>query len=159
MENTELLRRIGFFKGLTAMEMLRFNRIIISQHVKAGDIIINQEEKGDAVYVIKSGSVEVLIQKQGDERPVHINTLEALSHFGEMALLDDSRRSATVRAITDCSLIILKRHDLERILDSDQELAVKFYRSVATTLSQRLRSADDTIYAVRSMLNSIAAPN
>lgn len=155
MENTELLRRITFFKGFTAMEMLRFNRIIISQHVKAGDTIISQGDEGDSVYVIKNGTVQVMLQKEGDKEPVLINELKELSPFGEMALLDGGERSATVKAVTDCSLIIIKRQDLEKILESDLELAVKFYKAVATTISGRLRIANDTIYAVRSMLNSI----
>ncbi len=154
MENTELLRLTSFFKYFSTMEIMRFNRIIVSKTVPAGEDIIHVGDPGDALYVIKHGRVGVLIDKKHDSPAVQVNTLGEMDYFGEMSLLDGEPRSATIKAITDTQLIVLKRQDLEQIIGTDYELAAKFYKSVAIALANRLRKANETIYSATSMLAS-----
>jgi CRP-like cAMP-binding protein len=70
-----------------------------SVHFSAGDVIFAEGDKGDVMYVIRSG--EVTIEHQGHA----METLRAGGIFGEMALIDGSPRSATVRAKTDCEVV------------------------------------------------------
>jgi CRP-like cAMP-binding protein len=154
MENTELLRGTSFFKYFSTMEIMRFNRVIFSKNVPAGEDIIRVGDAGDALYVIKHGRVGVMVDKDPNSPPIQVNTLGEMDYFGEMSLLDDATRSATIKAITDTQLIVLKRSDLEKIINSDFEMAAKFYKSVAIALAHRLRKANETIYTTTSMLAS-----
>jgi CRP-like cAMP-binding protein len=153
MENTELLRKIFLFKDFTAMEVLQFNKILTSLHVKAGERVIQQGDISDSLYVIKSGAVEVYLEDPMQQ--VVLTSLRAVDHFGEMALLDDSPRSASVRATEDTVLIMIKREPLEAILNADHGCASKFYKALSKALALRLRNSNNAIAKVRDSLAKV----
>ena len=83
---------------------------------KKGDILLREGEQGDVAYVIESGSVEVLIQRDG--ALIQIGTRGPGSIIGEMAMIDDKPRTATIRAIEDCQVLEISRDDFSRRVDS-----------------------------------------
>ncbi len=89
------------------------------KHVRAGEIIIRQGTVGDAAYILEQGRVEIYIEKQG-AAPQFVGTRGTGTIIGEMALIDSAPRTATIRAIEDCTMIVLTRADFERrMLSSD----------------------------------------
>lgn len=156
MENTELLKKIFLFKQFTAMELLDFNRVVESHTVQPGDTIISQGEIGDALYIIKRGTVDVMLT--GGESPIILTTLSAIDHFGEMALLDDNPRSATVRAATEVELLIVKRSQLETALAKKPVIAAKFYRAMSCAMAERLRKSNDAVFKARDQLGRVLPP-
>ncbi len=83
----------------------------------AGDVIINEGEAGDRLYIIHRGQVEVLASDtSGHQRP--LNVLREGDHFGEIALLYDVPRTATIRALTPVQLYSLNREDFDSLLAS-----------------------------------------
>ena len=91
--------------------------------------------------IVNSGKVSVLKSNQDFEK-VEIATLQAGRTFGEMAVLDGERRSATCVAATDCNLLTLSKDSLDRMLLDVPATAAKVVRAVAISLSRRLRMAD-----------------
>jgi len=94
---------------------------------KAGETIIRQGEEGDKFYIIKSGQVEISIQKDGG--PAQIVALLARGdYFGEIALIKKVPRTATARAVSDCSLLTLERADFELLMSQKVDLGPRIDR-------------------------------
>jgi MFS family permease len=102
-EQVELLRRIPIFAPLAAPQLERLARALVEVRVEPGVAVFEEADLGDHFYVIAEGRAEVEI---GDER---VRTLEAGDFFGEIALLRDVPRTATVRALTPIRLLALDR--------------------------------------------------
>ena len=83
---------------------------------KKGEILIREGEKGESAYVIESGNVEILIQR--DAALIQIGTRGPGSIIGEMAMIDDRPRTATIRAIEDCNVMEISRDDFARRVDA-----------------------------------------
>lgn len=85
---------------------------------KKGDIIFRQGEAGECAYIIEKGRVEIFLEEGGVETP--IAKLEVGEIFGEMAIIDSSPRSASVRAIEDCCLSLVSKSQLSsRLAEAD----------------------------------------
>jgi hypothetical protein len=91
------------------------------EHVPAGTTIVREGEPGDKLYIVKSGEVSVLAHGSG-ERDVEVATLAMMDYFGEIALLRDVPRTATVRAHGPVELYSLSRADFQQILARSEEL-------------------------------------
>jgi CRP-like cAMP-binding protein len=79
-------------------------------HFQKGDIIVRKGEVGDRLYIIESEEVEIIHQEPGE--PEHVLALRSAGDsFGELALLKDVPRAATVRCITPVDVIIFNRKD------------------------------------------------
>lgn len=86
---------------------------------KKGDVIIRQGERGDAFYIIESGTVDVFTTEKGDEP---IARLESGHFFGEKALISEDVRQATCIASSDVNCLTLTREDFVRMLGNLQDL-------------------------------------
>jgi CRP-like cAMP-binding protein len=100
-----------------------------------GELIVCEGEPGDAMYVIEAGVVEVTADD------VLLSTLERGDIIGEMSLIDDAPRSATVRALTDCALV---RIDRDRFMELG-ESSLEFFRFMMAVMSERLRQSNSLI--------------
>jgi len=89
---------------------------IKNQHFEPGDIVFHQGDLGDSVYVIEKGECEVVKQEDGVERTVA--TLRGGNYFGEMAVLSDVTRNATVRARTAMEVLIIPKDDFNQLRKS-----------------------------------------
>jgi len=86
----------------------------------AGETIVRQGEVASRFYIITSGEVEVVEAVNGAERP--LRRMGPGRHFGELALLQNVRRSATVRAVTDTTVLALARQDFTSLVGNMPEL-------------------------------------
>src|SRR5207248_11692698 len=92
--------------NLTPLPIGRSNTVV-PMRFGAGESIVRDGELSGRFYIITDGEVEVLHRVDGQEKP--IRRLHAGDYFGELALLGDRRRTATVRAVTDTSLLSIAR--------------------------------------------------
>jgi len=136
MTTEELLARVDLFRSLNKKHLAQVARLAERQQFAPGQVIVKQGDTGLGLYVIASGRVEVQQERTGAE-PIVLNTLGPGDFFGEMALLDDYPRSATViaREPTEC-LTLSKWHFLAE-LESHPEMALP----LLPILSRRLRAA------------------
>ena len=106
----ELLRKVPFFNDIPAEEFEKMAALMRARTVAKYEDIIRQGQVGDSLFLIARGVVRVSRRERGESRD--IATLMARDFFGEMALLHQEPRTATVRAVTPCSLYELKREDI-----------------------------------------------
>ena len=109
--------------------------MITLRQYEAGETIIKENDMGDAVYILEEGRARVT--KQLDERQIHLGTIEAGEPFGEMGMIDDKPRSATVTALEDTRVREIHRNDFLESLQTDPDAAVAILR----VLFERLREA------------------
>ena len=129
------------FKSLPPAEIQTAARYFTLLKIEEGDVIFSEGDPGIFMSIVNSGDVSVQKINQ-DEENVEIAVLHKGRSFGEMAVLDGERRSATCIAATDCTLLTLSRDALDKMLSESTRTAAKVIRAVAVSLSKRLRMAD-----------------
>jgi CRP-like cAMP-binding protein len=120
---------VARFWELGEQETARFYSRLKEERVRAGQVIIRQGEQGDKFYIIKSGQAEVVVSRQG-EPDLAAAVLSRGDYFGEIALIKNVPRTATVRALADCSLLVLERKDFEDLVASKMELGQRIDRLI-----------------------------
>ncbi len=143
MEKIKSLEQTPLFSHLDAADLQNLSQISKRVIFEKGQKVIAQGDAGDTLFVIESGAVRVL--RKGGEGMEEIARLSAGQHFGEMALIDEERRSATVEAIEHSELIKIERGDLQSLLAKDISFAKRFYHSLAKYLSLRLRETSKNL--------------
>jgi CRP-like cAMP-binding protein len=112
------------------------------------EIIIRQGERGDYMYEILDGKVEVLQEKEGKE--VRLAVLEKGNFFGEMAIFERETRSATVRALGDVRVLTVDKRILLRRISEDPSLALR----ILEKMSNRIRDLDNELVRLRMEIES-----
>ena len=148
---TEILRRIPLFQHMTYKELLAILGIARGRQFEKGQSIIKEGDQGDELFVLFRGKVDVL--KGG----LRIATLKAGGHFGEMGLVDQAPRSATVVALDETSAVSIDRDSLLKLMRRDSLLAVKLLWSFVQVLSERLRNTNDALAGLKHELDEVRA--
>lgn len=117
-ENLELLSKCELLRHLTPDDIEPLLEHVQKCPFPAGETVFKAGDPGDALYIIASGAVEVI--NHDDNK---IADLGAGQAFGEMALLSGGNRTATIRAKSDCQLLLIKKADFDKILVDDPVLA------------------------------------
>lgn len=107
---------------------------------KAGEYIFQEGELGRDMYIVHQGQVEIL-QRLGGEKEQRLGVLEKGDFFGEMAILEDMPRTASARALTDCTVVRVDAATFDQMLRGNPEIAVRMLRK----LSRRLRQTDELL--------------
>lgn len=128
-ERSARLRSVDLTSGLDRVALARLAAYMDPVPVREGETVISEGETGDALYIVVRGTFSAFV---GDER---VNTIGPGHYVGELALLVDEPRSATIRADTDGEVLRLDRERFTELLGRDAAAA----RAVATTLARRLR--------------------
>lgn len=122
------MRAIPLFAGLNETDLRSLSESFLSERFAAGADIILQGEPGDKLYLIVQGEVEVL-QNTG-ERNQRLATLSTGDYFGEMALVSDQPRAATVRALRTTQLYSLARPDFAALLNGQPTLQTAIHQTM-----------------------------
>jgi len=147
---SELLRNIYLFKDMSRDEIDPILKACTTEMFGKGDVVFSQDDAANALYIIKFGSVRIL-QKTKNGDAVEVSVLGTGSHLGELPLVDDGKRSATVEANEKTELIRIDYAGLKSALHSNAMTAVKFYRALAHFLAGRLRVTTTDLSFAREM--------
>ena len=153
MQTAAFLQQQPLFGGVNDRAMGAIMPLLREANFASGDLIVREGEQGDCLFVICSGSVEVLKSSPAaaGEYGQRIAVLKVGDVVGEMELIDLQTRSATVRALEPVSVVALSSDDLLRICESDLPTFALLALNLARELSRRLRNIDEM--AVRHMAN------
>jgi len=122
------LRNCPLFASLTPGTLSSVaDKVQIERH-PAGSVVVRQGDPGDKFYVIKSGTLEVLIEDEGEIRPG--KPLSSGEFFGEIALMTGETRTATVRTQTAAELYSLGKDEFQRVLDSSDSFEAELRKVV-----------------------------
>jgi CRP/FNR family cyclic AMP-dependent transcriptional regulator len=141
---TGALRSSPLFESLSADQLAKVAEIAILRRVPAGESVFREGSSGDEMYVVLEGTVRISkeIPGAGEEA---LSLLGPGSTFGEMAAIDDAPRSADAVAHGDCSLLAIRREDLDRLMFLDKDLAYALLWAFVRTLSARLRETSERL--------------
>jgi CRP-like cAMP-binding protein len=137
----EILAGSPLFDNLLPNELVMVAELFSVREYAAGDLVFNEGDVGDSMYVIAKGSVEILRKNAKGELGV-IATLETPQFFGEMSLIDKEYRSATVRAKTDATLLQLTNENLHIFAKNYRNGFTWVVVNIARVLSSRLRETN-----------------
>ena len=126
--NIDILKKTPLFSNLSDNELTKIGEIIKQNEYKQGDIIIKEDDliSANTFYIIHQGIIEV-IKNYGETEELIITTKERGDFFGEISLIDDQPRSATIRAAGPTSMYEITRKDLNHILYSYPDLMYKMF--------------------------------
>ena len=140
INSLEVLSKIALFDGLSERQLRDIADRLHQQSYPAGAHIVEQGQVGFGLFMIVSGGAEVQYTSADGSMSV-VNSLGSYDYFGEMALLDDGPRSASVVATVETTCLLLDRIDFLAILMNGLEMGVL----IATELAKRVRKLLDTI--------------
>jgi CRP-like cAMP-binding protein len=146
LDNSELA------DGLTPEQMARVVAVGEVRNFDASDLICDEHERGDELYIIENGTVEVWLDPSsiGDDASDarKIASLQAGQTCGELALLDGGVRSAQLRAgAHGAKLMAFRRRDLLALCEADTGIGYRIMRNLAGALALRLRLQDMRLYS------------
>lgn len=134
------LREIPLFGELTEEEMGFIAQNAIVKHFPRHAIIINEGDQTDSLYVIIDGQVRIFLDDENG-REVTLNSQGPGEFLGELSLLDDAPRSASVMASQPCQFVIITKPSFEQCLVEHPAIAFKLLKSLA----RRIRQLSDDI--------------
>tara|TARA_B100001750_G_C15381531_1_gene532691 strand:- start:157 stop:747 length:591 start_codon:yes stop_codon:yes gene_type:complete len=134
----DVLKRIQIFDGLSNRELRNFARISYQRTYAENETIVIEGQDSAGMYVILDGTVKVT-RKVEDGTTITLKTLEDGTFFGDVGLLDNAPRTATVTAIRSSRIIGFFRPELLTLIESDPKLASKVIFVLAKVLASRLR--------------------
>ncbi|MEE8056805.1 MAG: cyclic nucleotide-binding domain-containing protein [Pseudomonadales bacterium] len=140
-ERIHLLQAMPFFGAISDSSVTLILELSETQLVKAGDLFFQQDDRGDSLYLLEKG--KVVIFKKTDNKEYILRYAEDGACFGELALIDYTPRSASVRAETDCTAIKIPSSALHTLYQQDPEQFLIIQMNIAREVSRRLRTSDD----------------
>jgi CRP-like cAMP-binding protein len=128
----DALRQVGLFRGLSKRSLVMIDKVSHVRSALPGDILVSQGEAGNEMMVVLEGRAKVT---RGNRK---LNELSVGQGFGEMALLDNQTRSATVTALEPMRMLVISGPEFRKLLTKVPGLS----EALLATLSMRLREAD-----------------
>ncbi|MCF8104486.1 MAG: cyclic nucleotide-binding domain-containing protein [Desulfohalobiaceae bacterium] len=129
-----LLKKIAIFSDLTVSELGAIAAVTEEKDYPQGEIVIKEGEQGEQVFLIIAGEVEVV--KQQRDKEIRLDTMEVGNYFGEMALFEEARRSATIRTKRPSRFLVLHKQEFNELVREYPRIALQ----ICTALSHRLRN-------------------
>jgi glutaminase len=142
LENHPLLH------GLTPEESARLMMAAERHELAAGEMVFEEGDVADRMFFVQAGEVSVRLRLADDQEAKRLTSIGAGAAFGEVALLDGGVRSTGVRAELPTVCWSISRDAVEAMVAEHPHLAAVLFRNLATTLSGRLRRANDEIRAL-----------
>ena len=157
-----MLHQVEIFQGLSQEELDALAASSASRSFPKNTVVIHENDAADSLFVIESGKVKVYCSDKNGKEFI-MNTLIAGDYFGELALLDDDKRSASVRTMEKSSFCIIYKDDFNKVLEQQPNIA----KTLICNLTRRVRKLTQDVKAlalqdvygrVTNVLTSLAEP-
>ncbi|MFA7555993.1 MAG: Crp/Fnr family transcriptional regulator [Spongiibacteraceae bacterium] len=138
-----MLDKVEIFAGLAQPELEVLTASCVVRSYPKNTVILNENDAADSLYVIESGRVKVYCSDKNGKEFI-MNTLTADDYFGELALLDDDKRSASVRTMEKSIFYIIYKDDFNRVMELHPNIAKTLIRN----LTRRVRKLTKDVKAL-----------
>ncbi|MCD2180968.1 cyclic nucleotide-binding domain-containing protein [Rhizobium sp. GN54] len=140
-DEVQMLRRVPLFSGVdpTKLKLLAFTSDRV--HYAAGEMLFRQGDNGDAAYVILTGRADILVEAPGGQ--IKVAEVENNSIVGEIAILCDVSRTATVKASTNLEALRISKDHFLKLLTDFPEMTIEIMRELASRLSRTTMELTD----------------
>jgi CRP/FNR family cyclic AMP-dependent transcriptional regulator len=139
-ETTQFLARVPLFQNLKKRQLQSLSKRLVERNYNADHAIVTQGKGGEGFFIIVSGQTKVL-RTRADGSQVEVNAFGPSDFFGELALLDDGPRTASVITTEPTECLVLTRWDFYGALKDDVEMAI----TILQELAKRFRVALDAL--------------
>jgi CRP/FNR family transcriptional regulator len=135
-----LLRGVPVFAELGQEELARVADVAVPRQFVAGEVVFREGDESSTCYVVRSGRARA-VREHTDGRSITLSNFGPGDIFGELAMFDDEKRSATVETLEDTEAIAILGGDMRRLLGEHPDIAVK----LLTSLGRRLRETNERL--------------
>ncbi len=135
-----LLERVPVFETLAPDDLAQVAQVAVPRRFNPAQVNFREGDESDTCYVVSQGHARAL-REHGDGRTIALARFGPGDIFGELAMFDDERRSATVEALDDLHALAILGHDMRRLLREHPDISVK----LVISLGRRLRAANERL--------------
>ncbi|HWX52898.1 MAG TPA: Crp/Fnr family transcriptional regulator [Solirubrobacteraceae bacterium] len=139
-EVVELLGRVPVFSTLEHVDLERIAELALPRQFEPGQMVFREGDQSDTCYIVREGHARA-IRSHGDGRTITLATFGPGDIFGELAMFEDERRSATVEAIEPTSVVAVLGPDMRRLMGEHPEIATR----LVIALGRRLREMNERL--------------
>ena len=139
-ETVRLLHRVPVFSSLADGDLGRVADVAVPRRFSAGEVVFREGDASNTCYIVKSGKARA-IREHADGRLLTLAHFGPGDIFGELAMFDDERRSATVESLEETEAVAILGGDMRRLLRQHPDIAVK----LLAALGRRLRETNDRL--------------
>jgi CRP-like cAMP-binding protein len=143
LDRIQFLKTVPFFDRLSKRQLKTVFDIMFERTYDADESIFEEGQPGAAMFLILDGKIAIEISRETST--TRLAVLEKGAFFGELALLDDTPRSANARALERTRTLALYRNDLTGLRHRHARTACQIYRSLATMIGDRLRATNELV--------------
>lgn len=150
LDKIQFLRQVSLFRSLSDKALLDLSAITIEQLVPAKTIVFKEGDKGDALYIVKSGKTNILKRNSSGIDSV-LATLSKGAVIGDMAIIDEQPRSASVATVQDTTFLIITKDDFRDLLSEMPEISFQILKMT----TERLRATNIHLKELEASTNQM----
>src|SRR3954466_15579342 len=139
-ETARLLARVPAFETLAPEDLERVAEVAVPRRFEPRQVVFREGDDSDTCYVVRTGHARA-VREHGDGRQITLATFGPGDIFGELAMFDAERRSATVEAVDDLEAVAILGTDMRQLMRRHPEIAIK----LVIALGRRLRDANERL--------------
>jgi CRP/FNR family cyclic AMP-dependent transcriptional regulator len=143
LDRIHFLKTVPFFDRLSNRQLKSVSDMMFQRSYDIDEFIFEEGQPGAALFLILDGKVAIEIYR--DSNTTRLAVLESGAFLGELALLDETPRSANARALERTRALALYRNDLNELVQRDPKTACQIYRSLAGMIGDRLRLTNELV--------------
>lgn len=140
VERLLVLRKVPLFAQMNLEQLVAIDQRLEEVEYLAGEVVFEEGQLGAELYILLDGTVKI-VKARGSGQELVLTRLEGVNYFGEMAILDDEPRSASVVVERNSRLLVLKGEQLKDLVEQMPEMAFEIIK----VLTGRIRQADDRL--------------
>ncbi len=140
MEIVELLARVPVFSTLQDGDLEQIAQLAVPRSFEAGQVVLREGDRSDTCYIVQAGRARA-VHEHGDGRTITLATFGPGDIFGELALFEDERRSATVEALGEMRVVAVLGPDMRRLIAEHPKIAMR----LLIGLGRRLRETNERL--------------
>lgn len=140
LQTLEILRRVPVFATLADEDLARVAEVAVPRSYGAAEVVFREGDESDTCYVVRAGRARA-VREHSDGRSITLAHFGPGDIFGELAMFDNERRSATVETLENTEVTAILGGDMRRLMREHPEIAVK----LLTALARRLRETNERL--------------
>lgn len=149
----EILQAIPFFSKLSKRDLSVLLKIIHDRNYLSGEYIFHQGDPGIGMYIIRDGAVRIE-RKLDNSETVSLAKFKSGDFFGELALMDEERRSASAIADSDVKLAVIFKPDLDEYINHFPKKGIKILNGISHVVTVRLRQLNEENIKLQSSIKN-----
>jgi len=155
MSDARILEMVDIFTELSSESLEQIYSICSEKRFVKGDLIVEEYTPSTEIYILIDGEVEVVVGLNSADGPKRVATMDRGYSFGEVALVDQGLRMASVRCISDeCCVLVINRDDLMNLLQENLQMGFVVMQNLAIDLCWKIRQTqymaqDGVLYTPR----------